>query len=195
MGHSKTHHFMIAGLLIVSIVLSAFCLYLYVDNRKLHEQRADDNISNWASMLQMTQKIQDFVKTVDDTASFSLYQNTVLYTTSYKLKPAFYGGDFNFLMVMYDPLLQELSLKEANKHVPEDLLEEGLELYLQMNTDLNKICSFVVASAENTKEVKYMLLEDGSEISREIQTEINEFCSKYRPALNEFFLQMNSAKK
>lgn len=195
MNHSKTYQLMIVGLLIVSMVLSAFCFYLYADNKRLNEQRADDNISNWNSILQMTRKIHGSVKTVDDVALFSLYQNTVLHTISHKLNPEFNGSDVPFLTGMYDPLMQDLSAKGANKQVPEALLTDGLELYLQMNTDLNKLCSFVVTSAENTKEVKYMLLKDDSEISREVQTKINDFCIQYQPMLNDFFLQMNLARK
>lgn len=188
----------ICVLLIVSIVMSMYSYSLYIKNKEMREQMANDNLNNWRTILLMTERVRDNVKSLEDIEKYLLYQNVVIYTVSDKLSPAFYSNTakngFGFLRTGYDALMQYLYIESKKEVVSKEVLLSGLELYWEMNTDLYDICMFVVSSAEDDKHDKHNLLKADSAINKDVQIKIDDYCIKYNERIQNYFGQVSKPK-
>ena len=171
--------------LVIIISLSVVCYNSYNTAKYAKIQIANNNYIEWGNLLQMTDKIQNNIKSLEDIKDFAFYQNTVLYLVSDSLNPSFNGENskcFRFLVTRYDPLMQDL----AFKRVPEFYLQEGFDLFMSMNKDLKSICEYVVNSKHNQTDVKLEIMKNKSTINKQIQSKINDFCNKYDEKISAY---------
>lgn len=169
-----------AALFVISIAIILLCYNSYQDNRELKHQVAHANYLHWSELLHMTRDIENKVRSVEDIKSYFLYQNTIIHNVQqFSLKPDFKNGFNPTILEIYDAFVLDLSTDK----IPE---EQGMELYLEVNTGLYYICEFVVSSVNNKHDLEYQLLDENSEFYKEVNDKIVEFCDKYYSRISEF---------
>ena len=172
---------------IVSVVLlltsAALCIGWYTSYRQaaaLEEQLAQKNLDHWANLCQMTYSGQA-KGSVEDIKEQALYQNGILFCTAQDLSPAFNHGHSNFLTISYDSFAQDLG---RGKFQGGELEQEALDVYQDMNEEINEICTYVMENAGEDESAD--LLDSESVLYRQVQEKIQAFCDKYDEKLEKF---------
>lgn len=163
---------------ILFIITSCLSLYFFNEMNTAKEQIADDNYSHWHRLLHLTLKLDENIKTLEDVSEFGLYENAIIYATNDYLIPSFNGErttNFRFLAVRYDSLFQDL----ARKSMHDQYLQQGFNLFMEMNKELKQICEFVVNTENESNKGKLEIINNNSPLNKQLQTKIKEFCDKY----------------
>ncbi len=171
MKTNSIYKIMVAVLLLALIFVTILLINTSSNLNTQKESLAYINSQNWASIYRISEQIGS-IENVEDFDNYP-YHNGVVYNVSDLLIPSFNEAEFGFLRVCYDALLQDI----VNGNLNDNMKEDALKLFMNMNNDLSEICAFVVIDNEG-RELDF--INENSALHNELKTKINDFVSNYK---------------